>query len=109
MTMHGMQHGNRALMLLVVVAATLGAIEVYARHQKLKQQVMERGEECAQRCNHGDCIVDTCFCDKGYHGKYCEAGAPPDCPVTDMQSFPIECAVYMDRSAFFHAPRLAAP
>lgn len=51
---------------------------------------------CESSCAHGDCIADTCFCDKGFSGQWCTEGGKPSCTRddTDESGF-VQCAAFV--------------
>ncbi len=51
---------------------------------------------CESWCAHGDCIADTCFCDKGFSGRWCTEGGKPSCTHkdTDEGEF-VQCAAFV--------------
>lgn len=53
----------------------------------------QRANQCLSKCLNGDCIVDKCFCIKGYSGQWCDEGNLPNCPgpKDDLKNFPLEC------------------
>lgn len=61
---------------------------------------MKHGHEtaaCSKQCSNGDCLVDMCFCHKGFNGTNCQHGAVPNCAAEKAQGIKayLECTSYI--------------